>query len=118
MARVARKLYIEDGLFAVPKPKLGKTLDAGVAAMIREFYQIDEHSRQLSGKKDSVSVSMDFHVQKRLILCNFKELYEAFKMKLPIAKVGVSRCSGHPFRLCVYHTPNFRFDVGSDKNPP
>jgi hypothetical protein len=28
MARVARKLYIEDGIFAIPKPKLGKTLDA------------------------------------------------------------------------------------------
>jgi hypothetical protein len=56
--------------------------------MIQEFYQNDEHSRQLPGKKDSFSVSMNVHVQKRLILCNLKELYEAFKTKLSIAKVG------------------------------
>jgi hypothetical protein len=91
MARVARKLYIEDGIFAVPKPILGKTLDAGASHMIREFYQNDEHSRQLPGKKDSVSVSKSVHVQKRLILCNLKELYEDFKTKLPIANVGFSK---------------------------
>jgi hypothetical protein len=56
--------------------------------MIQEFYQNDEHSRHLPGKKDSVSVSKNVHVQKRLILCNLKELYEAFKTKLSIAKVG------------------------------
>jgi hypothetical protein len=39
------------GIFAVPKPKLGKTLDAGFAAMIRKFHQNDEHNRQLPGKK-------------------------------------------------------------------
>jgi hypothetical protein len=66
-------------------------LHAGVAAMIREFYQKDEHSCQLPGKKNSVSLSMNFHVQKRLILCNLKELYDAFKIKLPIAKVGFSK---------------------------
>jgi hypothetical protein len=37
--------------FALPNPKSGKTLDAGVAAMILEFYQNGEHSRQLPGTK-------------------------------------------------------------------
>jgi hypothetical protein len=82
MARVARKLYIEDGIFAVPKPKLGKTLDAGVPVMIRKFYQ-----------NNSVSVSKNVHVQKRLILCYLKELYKALKTKLPIAKVSVASFS-------------------------
>jgi hypothetical protein len=86
-------------------------LDAGLAAMIREFHQNDEHSRQLPGKKDSVRISKNVHVQKRLILCNLKELYEAFKTKIPIAKVGFSKfCQLRPkwcvlveaaFRLCV-----------------
>jgi hypothetical protein len=42
MARAARKIYTEDGIFTVPKPKVGKTLDAAVAAMIREFFQNKE----------------------------------------------------------------------------
>jgi hypothetical protein len=50
--------------FGIKKTKIRQTFDAGVAAMIQEFYQNDEHSRQLPGKKDSVSVSKNVHVQK------------------------------------------------------
>jgi len=61
---------------------------------IAMFYQDDEHSRQLPGKKDFVSLSRNGHQQKQLLHCNLKELYSAFKLKNPLLKVGFSKfCS-------------------------
>ena len=62
-----------------------ETLDA-----IKMFYQDDEHSRQLPGKKDFVSISRNVHQQKRLLLSNLKELYSAFKLKNPSLELGFS----------------------------
>jgi hypothetical protein len=52
----------------------------------------------MSGKKDYVSVSRNVHKQRRLLLCNVKELYSAFnKERYPDAKVGFSKfCSLRP----------------------
>ena len=63
-------------------------------------------------------------MQKWLILCNLKELYEAFKSTYPLLKVGFSKfCSlrpkwcvlagatgtpwpGHGYTQCLFNTPN------------
>lgn len=55
----------------------------------------------MPGKKDFVSVSRNVHKQKRLILCNLKELFSAFREKFPEAKVSFSKfCSLRP-KWCV-----------------
>ena len=53
------------------------------------------------GKKDFVSIAKNIHKQRRLLLCNLKELYSAFKERHPDAKVGFSKfCSLRP-KWCV-----------------
>ena len=65
------------------------------------FYQDDEYSRQMPGKKDCVSVGNGKHEQKRLVLCNLSEMHAAFKEKYPNVKVGFSKfCSLRP-KWCV-----------------
>ena len=43
----------------------------------------NEFSRQLPGKKDSVSIDRNNHCAKRLLLCNLKELYAAYRCTYP-----------------------------------
>ena len=55
----------------------------------------------MPGKKDYVSVGKKVHVQKRLILCNLKELYAAFKEVHSDVVIGFSKfCSLRP-KWCV-----------------
>ena len=55
----------------------------------------------MPGKKDCVSIARKIHRQKRLMLCNLKELFTAFKLKHPEAKIGFSKfCSFRP-KWCV-----------------
>ena len=55
----------------------------------------------MPGKKDYVSVAKNVHKQQRLLLCNLKELYSAFKERYPDAKVGFSKfCSLRP-KSCI-----------------
>ena len=68
----------EKGILAVPQPVIGKRLSEKTVNSVLEFYQNDEYSQQLPGKKDCVSIGKNVHVSKPLILCNLKELYNAF----------------------------------------
>lgn len=55
----------------------------------------------MPGKKDYVSIKKNVHVQKRLLLCNLKELYAAFRNKNPEVIVGFSRfCTLRP-KWCI-----------------
>ena len=57
-----------------------------LSPMVAEFYDSDEVSRVMPGKKDFVSVRVGanrIHVQKRLVLSNLKETYRLFKEKFP-----------------------------------
>ena len=86
---------------AVSEPKKGKSLPSETLSAVKMFYHDEEYSRQLPGKKDFVSVSKNVHVQKRLILCNLKELHSAFKSKHPTLQVGFSKfCSLRP-KWCI-----------------
>ena len=44
----------------------------------------------MPGKQDCVCISFKVHKQKRLLLCNFKELYQEFKVKNPAIGIGFS----------------------------
>ena len=77
-AQKARILREKKGILAIPQPVIGKRLREKTVNGVLEFYQNDEYSQQLPGKKDCVSIGKNVHVSKPLILCNLKELYNAF----------------------------------------
>jgi len=99
--RAARKLAREKGILSLPDRRHGKEIQDDVLEQVHEFYQDDEFSRIMPGKKDYISIGRNKHAQKRLILCNLKELYTAFKEKYPDAKIAFSKfCSLRP-KWCV-----------------
>lgn len=82
MARKAKALVKENGIMSCPYPKPGKTLDKTIVDKVKDFYNCDDVSRMMPGKKDFVSMKVNGkkeHVQKRLVLLNLKECYELFK---------------------------------------
>ena len=54
---------------------------------IVSFYEDDEISRIMPGKKDYVSIGRNIHKQKRLLLANLKELHSIFKLKYPARQI-------------------------------
>jgi hypothetical protein len=55
----------------------------------------------MPGKKDFVSIKRNVHKQKRLLLCNLKELYVLFKEQNAEVKIGFSKfCTLRP-KWCV-----------------
>ena len=96
--RTARHMKRESGILSLPLNKIGKSVPLNVVSVVQSFYEDDEYSRTMSGKKDYVSVGKGknnrIHVQKRLLLCNLKELYSQFKVINPEIKLGISKfCS-------------------------
>jgi hypothetical protein len=86
-----------------PNPKPGKILSKVTVEVVKSFYNSDEVSRVVPGKKDYISIKVNgvkIHEQKRW-LCNLKELYSHFKNSHPGVKVGFSKfASLHP-RNCI-----------------
>ena len=68
---------------------LGRKLPEEVTRAVEPFYQDDEFTRQMPGKKDYVSITENVHVQKRLILSNLKELHAEFKRSHPDKQVRI-----------------------------
>ena len=89
-ARKTRILREGKGILVVPQPVIGNRLSEKTVNSVLEFYQDDEYSRPLPGKKDYVSIGKNVHVSKHLILCNLKKLYTAFKDKHPDLKISFS----------------------------
>ena len=84
-----------------PVPKKGKTLPQETLNLVQSFYEDDEYSRQMPGKKDYVSIGQNLHKQKRLVLCNLSELYSAFRAKYPNIKIEFPKfCTLRP-KSCV-----------------
>ena len=101
MVRTSRKLFREKGILSTPESKKGNTISKEVIDLVTEFYCNDEFSRMMPGKKDFVSLARNQHMQKRLILCNLKELYVMFKEQHPNVKIGFSKyCSLRP-KWCI-----------------
>ena len=75
----ARSLQKRKGIVGIEDIKIRQRLSQQTVTLVNNFYCNDENSRQLPGKKDSVSVAMNERVSKRLLLCNLKELSALFK---------------------------------------
>ena len=104
MARKAKQLVREKGILSTPDPKPGRTLPQGTVDLVSDFYESDETSRIMPGKKDFVSVRKAegrVHVQKRLVLCNLRELYRMFKDKYPKESIGFSKFAELRPKHCV-----------------
>ena len=86
MARKSKELVKEKGVLSLPGPKPGPSLLPETVDIVHAFYESDDISRVMPGKKDFVSVKQEgkrVHVQKRLILSNLREVYHEFKEKCP-----------------------------------
>lgn len=61
---------------------MGKPLSKEIIKRIHVYYEDDLYTRQCPGKKDFVSVKLEFvrvQMQKRLLLINLKELFAAYR---------------------------------------
>ena len=65
----------------MPDQVNGKKLKEHVKLLVKEFYKSNEYSQQLPGAKDYVGIWKKPLVSGRLILCNLREFYSAFKKK-------------------------------------
>ena len=104
MARKAKKLVLEKGILSTPNPKPGHSVAQRTIDLVTEFYQSDEVSRMLPGKKDFVSVKKAegrVHIQKRLVLCNLRELYKLYKDISPTERIGFSKFAELQPKQCV-----------------
>ena len=79
LSRLARELKQRKGILAQPSQKKGKAIAQETIDLVHAFYEDDEYSRQLPGKKDCVSILKGVHKQKPLVPCNLHELFVAFK---------------------------------------
>ena len=114
LIRNARLLKSEKGVFSLPTNKIGKKLSKEVAVLVENFYQDDEYSRMMPGKKDYVSIGKDrkerIHVQKRLLLSNLNELYTEFKKINADIKIGFSKfCTLRPKWSVYVHITKMLF---------
>ena len=104
MARRSKELVKEKGILSLPSPKHGPSLPPETLDIVHAFYESDDISRVMPGKKDFVSVkqgSNRVHVQKRLVLSNLREVYREFKDKNLDEKVGFSKFAELRPKHCV-----------------
>ena len=104
MVRKAKQLVKDKGILSSPDPRPGRTLARRTVDLVVAFYESDSSSRMMRGKKDFVSVKGEFgrvHVQKRLVLCNLKELYQDFKQKHPTERIGFSKFAEFRPKHCI-----------------
>ena len=96
MARNAKKARQEYGVLStIPQTKTENSTDENIEKEIIEFYQTDEVSRVMPGKKDCLVVKTKEGgkktEQKRLVLFNLKDAFQQFKEKNPTKNIGFSK---------------------------
>ena len=119
-ARRAKAIQAEKGIFSTPNPKPGHRIPEETIVKVKLFYESDSVSRQMPGKKDSVSMLVNGvkqQVQKRLILLTQYEAFLLFKERHPEEKLGFSKfaearpknvvlpgsAGTHNVCVCTYH---------------
>ena len=81
----------------MPTQGFRKGIDEETASLVQAFYEDDEFTWLLPGSKDIVSIGYQVHQQKRLILCNLKELFIESRNLQPNVKISFSKfCSLRP----------------------
>ena len=112
MARKAKQLVKEKGVLSSPDLRPGHTISQETSDLVIVFYENDGCSRLMPGKKDFVSIKFEHgqtQVQKQLILCNVREIYQLFKEKYPHKQSGFSKFAElHP-KHCVLNLKLFKF---------
>ena len=68
---------------------------------VHAFYEDDEYSRQLPGKKDYVSIQKVVDKQKWLVLGSIHKFFVAFKERDPDVKIGFSKFCALSPKWCV-----------------
>ena len=101
LAQKAQNLKSADSILATPREKVGKGLKPQAKQAVLDFYQNDEYFQQMPGKNNYVSISLETHKQKPLLLCNLKELYQEFKVKNPTTGIGFSKFATLCPKWCV-----------------
>lgn len=93
LVQVVKKTVAEKGILCTANPKQGKPLASETTKAVVSFYNEQDISKELPGKKDFKSVKVGNtreHRQKKLILGNLKEIYKTFKERFPQYKIGFS----------------------------
>lgn len=97
LVRRARNLRLEHGISPVSTPSRGRPLSTDAVNKVVAFFQQDDISRPLPGKKDFKSATEGdkrVHKQKRLIVMNINEAFQLYKQSNPDLKIGISKfCS-------------------------
>ena len=88
--RTARELKKVKGILAKPAQKQGKMISQNTIDLVLSMYEDDEVICQILHKKN-VSIANRVHKQKRIVLCNLREIYAAFKEKYPNVMLGFSK---------------------------
>ena len=104
MARKSKKFVEERGILSLPDPVRGPSLLQETVDIVCAFYESDDISRVMPGKKDFVSVKKEgkrHHIQKRLVLSNLREVYHEFKERFPDQKVGFSKFADLRPKHCI-----------------
>ena len=104
MVCTAKQLVKQSGILTTPNLKQGHGLADDLVTLVEEFYELDEVSRMMPGKKDYVSVRQGdsrIHQQKRLVLSNLKEVYQLFKQQNPMKTISFSKYAELRPRHCV-----------------
>ena len=105
----AINLKKEEGILSKPMRAKRKGISSEDIQQVLSFFEDDEFSRPLPGKKDYVSVRIGGEkqqMQKRLLLGNLSELFEAFKKNHPTIKLSFARfCSLRPKWCKVVGSP-------------
>lgn len=99
------KLSKEQGLLPKALPKKGRSLPEETIECVKNFYESDDNSRQLPGKKDYVSIRINGEkkqIQKKLLLVNLKELYRLFKDTNPSHHIKFSKFASLRPPQCVF----------------
>lgn len=110
--RKARELKQSTGVLAEPLPRKGKPMAEEVKTNIRNFYEEHAITYCLPGKKDVIKGH-----QKRIVLVNLREAYEAWKSSNPTMRAGFSTFASlrpawcvlagapgtHSVCVCLYH---------------
>ena len=100
---------------------IGKSLSAEVTTVVENFYLRDDVSSTMPGMKDVTAVrdenGVKQHLQKKLLLLNLRELYQAFKEEHSEINIGFTKFSvlrpancilagssgTHSVCVCAYH---------------
>ena len=120
-AKPSCDLRLQKGILSMLETKQRVGISQETKESVLGFYESEEISRLLSGKKDVVSVWLPdktrIKKQKGLLLCNISEIYEQFKKENPNKKIGFSKfavlcpkwciplgaAGTHNVCVCMYH---------------